>query len=150
MKKLAIICLFLCAAITVLVLFVWARPSELKHYTADELIGLTCQELGQKHEEVIFAYHDVEITHYKRTGAFHDDVGLPKVEVLPYEVLIQRFIQDNGLSGDNLLQPVSISRSSNFSSEISNICVTNPLLLAVDAMRQAAKNLNLTNDPAVP
>lgn len=150
MKKFKLICLFLCVSLALIALFVWAGPSELRHYTAEELVGSTCEELGEKHEEVIFAYHDAEIAHYKRTGAFHDDVGLPKKEVLPYEILIGYFIQANGLREADLSENSSVSARKlryNFFAETTSICATNPMLLAVEAIHKAATKLNLINEP---
>ena len=150
MKKFSLICLFLCIFILILALFVWAGPFEIKHYTAQELVGSTCEELGEKHEEVIFAYHDAEIAHYNRTGAFHEDVGVPKQEVLPLEILIGHFMQANDLMEVHLSEDSSAATRKlryEFSSEISIICATSPLLQAVDAMRQAATKLNLIEKP---
>jgi len=67
-----------------LALYVWQHPSQIKHYTAAELVGLTCEELGEKHEEMIFEYHDASIGYYTRIGAFSDDLGLPRDDDLPY------------------------------------------------------------------
>ena len=150
MKKFSLICLFLCTSIISLVLFVWATPHEIRHYTVDDLVGSTCKELGEQHEEVIFAYHDAEIAHYRRTGAFHDDVGVPKDDALPFDILVGHFIQVNDLRQINLSEDSSAATRklhSNFSSEISNICATSPMLQAVDAMRQAATKLNLAGEP---
>lgn len=150
MKKFTLIRLFLCGSLALIALFVWVDPSEIRHYTAEELVGSTCEELGEKHEEVIFAYHDAEIAHYKRTGAFHDDVGLPKKEVLPYEILIGHFIQANDLKEAYLSENSSIlirKLRYNFFAETTRICATNPMLQAVDAIHKAATNLNLINEP---
>lgn len=142
----------LCISTAALVLFFWTRPSEIKLYGADELVGLTCAELGERHEEVIFAYHDAAIDYYNREGAFPEDLGLPKEEVLPIVVLMKKFVEDNGLRKLNLSEPfLSTSNpQSSFFAEISAVCATNPSLDALDAMRQAAEQLNLIDAPTHP
>ena len=118
---------------------------ESKHYSADELVELSCEALGERHEEVIVAYHDAEIAHRSRTGTFHDDLGLPTEDVLPYAVLIKRFVRDHDIgkaetAGAWSSMPIL---SSGFYHEVSAICATNPSWQATDAMRQAALNLSL-------
>ena len=149
MKKFAVLCSVLCVAMTLLALFVWAEPSEIRHYTAEDLVGVTCEELGEKHKEVIFAYHDAEIAHYKRTGAFHEDVGIPETEVLPFDVLMEHFLQTNDLTEDASSENSSASARelrTIFFSKITRICITNPSLQAFEAMRQAAEELNLIDE----
>ncbi len=127
-------------------LYVWAHPSEIKHYTTEELIGLTCEELSEKHEEIIFEYHDAEIARYNRTGAFSDDLGLPKDDVLPYVILMKKYIQDNDLRGFNLSKPFTIPTQRlhyEFFAEITSVCATSPSRDALEAVEKAAKNLNL-------
>ena len=146
MKKFAGTILFFCASAIALIIFVSARSSEIKSYTADDLIGLTCEELGERHEEVIFAYHDAEISYYKRAGAFHDDLGLPEEDILPFVVFMRRFMQDNDINEVDLAKPSSpltTIQGSEFYHEVSGICAANPMLEAVEAMRRAAMNLSL-------
>lgn len=146
MKIFVSICLFTCASIIILALYIWVNPSEIRHYTADDLVGLTCAELGEKHEEVIFAYHDAAIDHRKRTGAFPDDLGLPQDDVLPFAILLRTFIQENDLSEFDLSQSFFHSSSrlhSNFFAEASHVCASNPSQGAMEAVGRAAKNLNL-------
>ncbi|WP_417270638.1 hypothetical protein [Celeribacter sp.] len=157
MTKRAKTYLFLGMSCAALAIYVWLRPDEIRHYTVEELVGLTCGELGEKHEEVIFAYHDASIAHYNRTSAFEDDLGLPKEEVLPFVILMKKVINDNNLNGFDLTKPFFHSASvatpplhSEFFAEISSICVTHPDLDAIEAMRQAAENLNVMRDTATP
>lgn len=153
MKIFVSICLFLCICAALSAVYVWPNFSQIRHYTEDDLIGLTCEELGEKHEEVIFAYHDASIAHYRRTGAFEDDLGLPKDEVLPFVILMKKFIQDNDLRAFDLSKPFSISTAgleSDFFAEFSDVCASNPSLPAIDAVGQAAKRLKLTPGPATP
>lgn len=154
MKKFARICLILCVLLAAIVLSLWAFPAKIKHYTADELIGLTCQELGEKHEEVIFAYHDAEIDHYKKSGAFQDDLGAPPEDVIPYVILMKKVIQDSNLEGFDLSKPFFHSASvatprlhTAFFSETTSVCARSPTLDATQAMLQAATNLKLIADP---
>ncbi len=148
MKKIAGICLFLVVSTGVLALYFWPYFSQIKHYTAEDLIGLTCEELGEKHEEVIFAHHDAAIRHRDRTGAFPADLGLPQVEDLPYVILMEKFIEDKNLKGFDLSKPHSLSTSgpdSEFFAEITRVCAASPSLDALAAIGQAAQNLNLTD-----
>ncbi|WP_339762343.1 hypothetical protein [uncultured Sulfitobacter sp.] len=148
MKKIVVSCLFLGISAAVLALYVWPYFYQIKHYTQEELIGLTCDELGERHEEVIFAYHDAAIRHFNRTGAFPDDLGLPQANDLPYVILMEKFIQDNDLEGFNLSKPHALSTSGpeyEFFAEITRICAASPSLDAGQAFGQAAQNLNLTN-----
>lgn len=142
--------LCVCASAAALATFVWVSADEPQHFTADELIKLTCHALGQRHEEVIFDYHDAEIAHYRRTGAFHDDLGLPSEDVVPYAVLIKRFMQDNHITVADLATTSSSTPllDSDFYYETSAICAANPSWQAVDAMRQAAINLGLIDGQA--
>ncbi|WP_417260536.1 hypothetical protein [Celeribacter sp.] len=157
MTKRTKIYLFLGMSCAALAIYVWPRPDEIRHYAVDELVGLTCEELGEKHEDVIFAYHDASIAHDTTTGAFKDDLGLPKEEVLPFVILMKKVINDNGLSGFDLTKPFFHSASeatpplhSEFFAEISSICATHPDLDAIEAMGQAAKKLTIARDFATP
>jgi hypothetical protein len=71
----------------------------------DKLAGLTCQELSEKHEEVIFEYHDASIARHDRTVSFGNDLGLPREDVLPFVIMMKKVIQDNDLSGFDLTKP---------------------------------------------
>jgi len=144
MKKFAVVSLMLCAT-AALAAFVWAGPYDIKHYTADELAELTCDALGERHEEVIFAYHDAEIAYKRRTGAFHDDLGLPPEDVVPYAVLMKQFMHDNNISEADVVTRSTATPllDSAFYAEVSGQCATNPTWRAVDAMREAATNLGL-------
>ena len=140
------ICLFLGLSTGALALYGWAFRADIQHYTADELIRLTCEEVSEKHEEVITAYHDAAIAHHRRTGAFPDDLGLPKDDVLPFAVLMQKFIADNDVTAFNPSAPFSITRQDQhrrFFNEISVICVTNPSMPAIEGVRQVAERLDL-------
>lgn len=133
-----------------LALYNWQFPSEIAHYTLGELRDLTCAELVEKHEEVIFAYHDAAIKIYGRTGAFPDDLGLPKEDVIPFAIVMREFIKDNELTGFDLSNPFYGSPSAPdayFSNEISHVCALNPAMLAIEAMGQAAKRLELFPEP---
>jgi hypothetical protein len=148
MKKIVISCLFLGISTAVLALYVWQHFSEIKHYTLEELIGLTCDELGQRHEEVILAYHDAAVRDFNRTGAFPDDLGLPQANDLPYVILMEKFIQDNNLQWFNLSKPYAVSTSGpeyEFFAEITSICAASPSSDALQAVSQAAENLHLTD-----
>lgn len=145
MKISVTVILMLCASAAALAAFVWPGPSEIRHYTADELSELTCETLGQRHEEVINAYHDTEIAHFRKAGAFHDDLGLPPEVVMPYAVLMKRFMRDNNI-GEADLATRSTSMPllySDFYYEISGTCAANPSWPATEAMRQSAVNLGL-------
>lgn len=140
--------LTLCASAAGLAAFIWAGPSEIKHYTAEELAGLTCEALGERHLEVIDAYHDAEIAHHRRTGAFHDDLGIPPEDVVPFAVLIKQFLRDNGITDADIADTSTATPilSTSFYYEVSGICATNPSWQATAAMRQAALNLGLINE----
>jgi hypothetical protein len=157
MKKFVSFCLFLSVSTAALAIYIWPQLFEIKHYTLDELVGLTCEELGEKYDEVIFAYHDASIARYKRTGAFEGGFGRPKEEVLPFVILMKKVIQDNDLKGFDLSKPffhlasVATPRlHTDFYYEITSVCATTPSLDAIEAMMQAAKNLKLTNEPENP
>lgn len=148
MKISVAVALMLCASAAALAAFIWSGPPEIRHYTADELSQLTCEELGQRHEDVIDAYHDAEIVHKRRTGAFHDDLGLPPEDVVPYAVLMKRFMRDNHISETDVVTrstPTPLLYS-DFYYEISGTCVANPSWQAVEAMRQTALNLGLIGE----
>lgn len=147
MKKTVVLALMLCASTAGLLVFLWADVSAPKHYTAEQLSELTCETLGERHEEVIIAYHDAEIAHNRRTGAFHDDLGLPSEDVLPYPVLMKRFMLDNNISDTDLMAGSSSARlqDSDFYYAFSGFCASNPSWQAVDAMRRAAIKLGLTD-----
>lgn len=145
MKIFVAVALILCASAAALAALIWSGPSEIRHYTADELSELTCEELGERHREVIDAYHDAEIAHKRRTGAFHDDLGLPPQDVIPYAVLMMRFMRDNNISETDVVKrsmPAPLLYS-DFYYEISGTCVANPSWQANEAMQQAALNLGL-------
>ncbi len=143
MFKIVLFALILSAA--VLAVYVWSGPSDIKHYTADELPELSCEALGERHRELIDAYHDAEIAHYRQTGAFHDDLGIPSEDVVPYAVLMKQFMDDNDIGVADIADTSSLTPNldSRFYYEVSGICATNPSWQATDVMRQAAKNLGL-------
>lgn len=145
MKLSAIAAIAFCVAAAGLAAIIWSGPFEIRHYRVDELAGLTCEALGERHEDVIVAYHDAEIAHYRQAGAFHDDLGIPTEDVLPYAVLIKWFVRDYGISETDIAGPSSETPilSSDFYFAVSGLCATNPSWLATDAMRQAALNLGL-------
>jgi hypothetical protein len=147
MNKFILIGLILSVTAVVLVVLHWASPSEITHYTAEQLVELTCEELGERHEEVIFAYHDAEIAHYRQAGAFHDDLGIPPENVVPYAVLMERFVRDNNISKADIATGPSPTPFLNtrFFYETTGICAVNPSWQAVEALRQAAINLGLIN-----
>jgi len=118
----------------------------MPYYTATELTELTCKALGERHDEVIFAYHDVEIAHFRQTGAFHDDLGIPSEDVVPYAVLIKHFLHHNNIREADMVNTSSstLILDSGFYYEVSRICAINPSWQATDAMLQAAQNLGLT------
>lgn len=134
------------AILTALGLYVSARVTALPHYTADDLIGLNCEDIAEKHEEVITAFHDAAIAHHARTGAFPDGFGLPPTQGLPFVVLITTFIQDNGLGGFDFAKPHALSTSgpeAGLFAEVSNKCAANPSLDAMQAVALAAKERGL-------
>ena len=143
MSKYVVIALTLSAA--ALVVFVWSGPSDIKHYTSDELAVVSCEALGERHKELIDAYHDAELAHYRHAGAFHDDLGIPSEDVVPYAVLMKQFMHDNEISVADIADTSSLTPilDSSFYFEASGICATNPSWQATDAMRQAAANLGL-------
>ncbi|WP_342076334.1 hypothetical protein [Yoonia sp. SS1-5] len=145
MMKSRVLASILCVTAAALGVVVWTGPSEIRHYSADELSELTCEELGERHEDVIIAYHDAEIAHKRRTGAFHDDLGLPSEDVVPYPVLMKRFMRDNNINDADIAASSSSARlqDTDFYYRISGICAANPSWQAVDAMRQAAIELGL-------
>jgi hypothetical protein len=127
-------------------LFFLPRTAEIRTYSADQLIGLNCAELGERHEEIIAAFHDAAIARYRKTGAFPDDLGLPRTEDLPIVVLILRFIQDNDLEGFDFFRAHSLSTSgpeADLFSELSNLCAASPSLDAMQAVEKAARRLDL-------
>ena len=137
--------MILCASAAAVAAFILSGQSGIRHYTAPELAELTCRQLGERHEEVIFAYHDAEIAYKRRTGAFHDDLGLPPEDVLPIAVLMKHFMRDSNISEADVMARATATplHDSALFSEISATCATNPSWLAVEAMRQAAMNLGL-------
>ncbi|UWQ10186.1 hypothetical protein K3X41_09615 [Aliiroseovarius crassostreae] len=133
--------------------YLWRLPNDIRHYTEAELLGSTCAELSEKHEEVIFAYHDASLARKRKTGSF-DDPGLPAEDMLPLLIVMKKVIRDNEIAGLDLTQPFFHSPSaapprlhSDFYAEISAICATNPAMDAGAAMLQAARNLGLTHRP---
>ncbi len=72
-------------------------------------MGFNCEELGAAHEDLIVAYHDAEIARHRREGSFSDDLGLLKEDVLPFVVLMRRFMQDNDIREADLAKPSSPS-----------------------------------------
>lgn len=151
MKKIAGFFLLFCIAAVALVFFAWSQPSQIKHYTAEDLVGLTCAELSARHDDFIFAYHDAEIANYRRTGGFQDDLGLPQEETLPFIVLMRWFMQDNEIIEADLVHsslPSKTLQGTKFYYEISAACASASPLRAVDVMQQVATKLNLI-DPAV-
>ena len=145
MKISVAVALTLCASAAGLAAFVWSGISEIRHYTADELVELTCDELAERHLEVIDAYHDAEIAHYRQAGTFHDDLGIPPENVVPIAVLIKWFVLHNDISEAHIEGkfPKTPILSSGFYYEVSSICASNPSWLATAAMRQAALDLGL-------
>ncbi|MDE4306341.1 hypothetical protein PXK30_22145 [Phaeobacter gallaeciensis] len=151
MKKIAGFFLLFCIAAVALVFFAWSQPSQIKHYTAKDLVGLTCAELSARHDDFIFAYHDAEIANYRRTDGFHDDLGLPQEETLPFIVLMRWFMQDNDIIEADLVHssfPSKTLHGTKFYYEISAACASASPMRAVDVMQQVATKLNLI-DPAV-
>jgi len=145
MKVSVAIALTFCASAAALAAFVLSGPSEIRHYTADELSVLTCEELGKRHTEIIDAYHDAEIAHFRKAGAFQNDLGLPPEDVLPYAVLLKRFVRDNNISEtDVVTRAMAIPLLySDFYYDVSGACAANPSLQAVEAMRRSALKLGL-------
>lgn len=146
MKRIAGFVLLICTAATLLGYQQWSRSSQIKPYSSDDLIDLTCMELSDTHEEVLSAYHDAEIAYKRRTGAFHDDLGLPQEEALPVIVLMKRIMQDHQITlGDlrYLSAPATSLQRSDFYYEISSTCASTPEAKAADVMRQVARNLDL-------
>ncbi len=143
MSKYVVIALTLSAA--ALAVFIWSGPSDIQHYTADELAELSCEALGERHRELIDAYHDAELAHYRQAGAFHDDLGIPSEDVVPYAILIKQFMHDNDIRVADIADTSSLPPilDSSFYYEVSGICATNPSWQAIGAMRQAAANLGL-------
>jgi hypothetical protein len=141
-------CLFCVMSVAALGYYTWPHLLGTRHYTADELTGLTCAELGQRHEDVIFAYHDAALAKTRRTGTVQDDPGLPKEEVLPFVILMRKVIQDHDLDGFDPGKPFFHSASvatprlhADFYAEVTSVCATNPAMDAVAAMLQAARTL---------
>lgn len=138
----------LCACAVALAAFIWSGPNEIRHYTADELLEMTCEALSERHKVVIDAYHDAEIAHFRKAGAFHDDLGLPPEAVIPYAVLMKRFMRDNDINETAVVTrptPTPIL-DSDFYYEISGTCAANPSWQAVEAMRHSAVNLGLIGE----
>lgn len=146
MKSLPCILLFSVILLVMAGLWVRGRTTDPRVYSADELIGLNCAELGERHEAIITSFHDAAIARYRGTGAFPDGLGLPRTEDLPIVVLILRFIQDNGLSGFDFSRPHSLSTSgpeADLFGELSSLCAASPSLDAMQAVKQAARHLDL-------
>lgn len=141
MSKYIVTFLILCTS--VLAAFIWVGSTKIKHYSAEELAGLSCAALGTRHEEVIFAYHDAELAHFRQAGTFHDDLGVPSEDVLPFAIVIRQFLDDNDINAADITDtsPENTILGSDFYYEISSICATNPSWLTTDAMRQAALSL---------
>lgn len=157
MKKLASIGLFIGVSVMALSLYAWTQCFDVRHYTVDELVGLTCEDLGQAHEQVIFAYHDASLARRGHTGSFEADLGLPRDEVLPFVILLRKVIEDIDLTGFDPAKPFVHSASAtaprlhaDFYAEASGVCATSPTMNAVEAMVQAARNLGLIAGPANP
>ncbi|MGB7240664.1 MAG: hypothetical protein WBC93_01080 [Sulfitobacter sp.] len=148
MKLFVAAALTLCASAVGLAAFIWAGPSEIKHYSADELAALTCEALGERHLEVIDAFHDAEVARFRQAGSFQNDLGLPPEDVVPFAVLIKWFVRDNNISEAHIEGkfPSTPILSSVFYYEVSGICATNPSWQATDAMRQAALSLGLIDE----
>lgn len=157
MKKLAIIGLSIGVSVAALSLYARPQSSDVRHHTVDELVGLTCENLGQAHEQMIFAYHDAALARGSQTGSVETDLGLPREEVLPFVILLRKVIEDNDLAGFDPAKPFVHSASAtaprlhtDFYAEASSVCATSPTMDAVEAMVQSALNLGLLADPANP
>jgi hypothetical protein len=150
MKKLVRLGLLFGVSVAALAFYAWPHLFDIRTYTVEELVSLTCQELSEKHEEVIFAYHDASIARYDRTDSFGNDLGLPEDDVLPFVIMMKKVIQDNDLSGFDLTKPFFQSAAtatpkmhSDFYAEASSVCATNPTMDAAEAVVLAAMNLGL-------
>ncbi len=133
----------MCGLALGLAVFLLLRPAEITHYTADDLVGLTCETLGERHEDVINAYHDAEIDHVRRTGTFHDDLGVPAEDIMPFAVLIKRFAEDAQI--DMPVEPMAPFPilNSDFYYAVSAKCAATPSMSAVGAMHHVAVKMGL-------
>lgn len=153
MKKIVTLIVLVCAGAAAAAYVMWGRGEDIRVYAAAELVGLSCEALGARHEEVIFAFHDAELAHYRRAGSFHDDLGLPMEEVLPMIVLMRWVLEDSALNGATIAAAVSPGEAlirSGFYSKTSAICAANPQMPAVAAIGQAAEEENVITYPTRP
>lgn len=155
MKKTVLIWLILFIFIGFLGFYLWPLSTTIKHYTEAELVGSTCAELSEKHEEVILAYHDASIARYRKKGSFEDDLGLPDQDILPIIIVMKLVIRQNAFSGIDLTLPFlhsPLERTpklhSEFFSEVTKVCATYPAMDAVAAVLRAAENMNLVKRSA--
>lgn len=148
MKSVVSVCLFCVISVAALGYAAWPYLFGTRHHTADELMGMTCAELGQSHEDVVFAYHDAALARNRRTGTVHADPGLPQEEVLPIVIVMRKVIADHDLDGFDPDKPFFHSasvatprRHSDLYAEVTSVCATNPGMNAVAAVLQAARTV---------
>lgn len=129
-----------------LVVYLWFRPPSVVIYSYEDLVGVTCATLRQKHEEVITSHHDAALDYFHRKGEFPVGLGLPPEEQLPFALVLQRYVQEEALPGFDVSQPFRPSASelhARFDAEVSRICASHPEMLAWDAGHEAAERLEL-------
>ncbi|MFY0661997.1 MAG: hypothetical protein JXR15_16000 [Shimia sp.] len=133
-------------ALVCLVVYLWLRPPSVVLYSYEDLVGVTCATLSQRHEEVITSHHDAALDYFHRKGEFPLGLGLPPEEHLPFALLLQRYVQDEALQGFDVSQPFRPTASplhAQFDAEVSRVCALYPEILAWDAGHEAARRLKL-------
>ena len=136
----------LLGALFCLVVHLWMRPPSVVIYSYEDLVGVSCATLRQRHEEVITSHHDAAMDYFHRKGEFPEGLGLPSEEQLPFALVMQRYVQDEELSGFDLTQPSGSAAEelhARFDAEMSSVCATRPEMLAWDAGHEAARRLGL-------
>jgi len=67
------------------------NSQKIRHYTLDELITLNCDELSEKHEEIVSSHHDAAIRYHRETGSFPENNGNPQVDELPFVIVMKKW-----------------------------------------------------------
>lgn len=155
MKRLLGIGVLFIISAALLIFSVWPFPNTIRHYTSAELVGLTCAELSEKHEEVITAYHDASIAHIRKTGDIEGGLGLPLEKDLPLIIVLTAVIREKGIEGLDLNHPFFHSASapapkqhSEIYAEFSALCASYPEMAAAAAVLQTAETQGLKRQSA--
>lgn len=136
-----------------LVVYLWFRPPSVVLYSYEDLVGVTCATLSQKHEEVITSHHDAALDYFHRKGEFPVGLGLPPEEQLPFNILIEAYVRDADMVGGDLsvlFVSAAPQLRSHFFSAMTGVCAARPEMLAMDAAVVAVGQIGLPKVNARP